>query len=1055
MIGERVSLDRLLEGCQIIGPDYRYVYLNEVAARHARVDVAALIGRTMMEVYPGIESTPMFGALRACMERRAPQALENQFTYPDGHRAWFDLRFEPVPEGVAVLSMDATPRRAAARALRRAQRALGVASACRRAIAGARAEAQLFADVCDIVVRTGGYGAAWVGLKDDGPGHAVRPVAAAGIEDAEQTHDITWDDAPQGRGPTGRAVRGGEAVVARALDDEGDAPRWLMRAGARGLGASLSVPLRVDGVVVGALDISAEVDAFDEAEQALLEDLAADVGFGLAGLRARARLAESEARYQLLLEHAPVGVAVHVEGRLEFVNPAGARLLGADRPEALVGRALGEIIHPDGLERSNARGARMLAGEAGLYPAPDRYVRLDGSVVDVEVTAVPLTYQGRPAVQAIVVDVSRRLAAERARLESEARFRHVFEAANVGKSITQPTGEMSVNRAYAEQLGYTPEELKGKTWRDLVAPQDLPIAEALVAGLLKPDGPSAARRELRYLHKGGSIVWADLNTAVWRDDEGRRVGFITTVVDITERKKAEEALSANEAFIRTVMDNLPVGVAVHSVLPELRFSYINDMYLQLYRTTREALARPEGFWEAVYLDPDLRARAAQSAFELYRRDELHTIRWEDVPIRRPGEPTTYVSATATKVPGTELVVSIVWDETARHQAEAERTHLEQQLLQGQRMEAVGRLAGGVAHDFNNLLSVIISYAGFIAESLSTSDPSYADVCEIQKAGERAAALTRQLLAFSRRQILQPEVLNLNHVVISVVDMLRRLLGEDITVETFLAEGLHNVLADPGQLDQVIMNLAVNGRDAMPDGGTLSIETANVSVVAGAPDQPFGLRPGRYVLLSVTDNGTGMDAVTQEHIFEPFFTTKDKGRGTGLGLSTVYGIVKQSGGAIGVHSAPGAGTTFLVYLPRVDTALTPRRTPPPVVVSGRETVLIVEDEDAVRRSAERILRAAGYKVYTADSGGNALVLCERHGDAIDLLLADVVMPQMSGPELAARLTRQWPRIKVLYMSGYTDDALGQRGVLGRDIAFIGKPFVAAALTGKVRQVLDGL
>jgi len=658
-----------------------------------------------------------------------------------------------------------------------------------------------------------------------------------------------------------------------------------------------------------------------------------------------------------------------------------------------------------------------------------------------------------------VVDISERLRAERVRRTaedalraSEARFRHVFEAANVGKSLTLPTGEISVNRAYAEMLGYTQEELRGRSWQSLTPPEDVKAHEAQVAPLLRGERDTL-RFEKRYLHKSGGTVWCDLSSALWRDAEGRPLGFITTVVEITERKKAEEALRDNEAFIRAVMDNLPIGVAVHTFEP-IEFTYMNARFPALYRTTREALTRPNAFWAAAYPDPADRKVAMERVLPDIATGDQSRWRWPDIPIRRPGELNTYVGASAARIPGTELMVSLVWDETVRHRASAERKRLEQQLLSSQRMEAVGRLAGGVAHDFNNLLSVILSYAGFVADALADNDATLADVAEIQKAGERAATLTRQLLAFSRRQILQPEVINLNQMVRSMGKMLRRLLGEDVQVELTLGAELDNVLADPGQVDQVLMNLAVNARDAMPQGGRLTIETANIQLIAGAPELPLGLAPGRYVLLTVTDTGCGMPPEVQAHAFEPFYTTKEKGHGTGLGLSTVYGIVKQSGGAIRVESAPGTGTSFMVYLPRVEQPTTRRRPSKAVVVGGTETVLIVEDEDAVRRSAERILRSAGYRVLSADSGEDALSLCQDQGEEVDLLLADVVMPQMSGPELAAQLTLHRPRLKVLYMSGYTDDAIGKHGVLAPEIAFIGKPFAAVALASKVREVLDG-
>ena len=401
------------------------------------------------------------------------------------------------------------------------------------------------------------------------------------------------------------------------------------------------------------------------------------------------------------------------------------------------------------------------------------------------------------------------------------------------------------------------------------------------------------------------------------------------------------------------------------------------------------------------------------------------------------------------------VYALAMDITDRKQAEAERERLEERLRGSQKMEAIGRLAGGVAHDFNNLLSVILSYADFALEELEESDPIREDIVEIHTAGERAAALTSQLLAFSRKLVLKPTVINLNTVVADMESMVRRLLGEDIDIVVELAEDLGRVKADPGQIEQVIMNLAVNARDAMPLGGKLTVETQNMVLDQSYTREHPEVTPGQFVLLSVADTGSGMSAEAQERIFEPFYTTKQLGKGTGLGLATVYGIVKQSGGNILVYSEEGQGTAFKVYLPRVDAPVTSTdRSHEAVPTGGSETVLIVEDESAVRRLAERILRKGGYEVLAAANGGEALLLCEQHGTGVDMLLTDVVMPRMSGRELAGRLVEHCPELKVLYMSGYTDNAIVHHGVLDEGMSFISKPFSAAELAFKVRQILDG-
>jgi signal transduction histidine kinase len=387
---------------------------------------------------------------------------------------------------------------------------------------------------------------------------------------------------------------------------------------------------------------------------------------------------------------------------------------------------------------------------------------------------------------------------------------------------------------------------------------------------------------------------------------------------------------------------------------------------------------------------------------------------------------------------------------------AERAALEDQLLQSQKMEAVGRLAGGVAHDFNNLLTVILGYNDMLRERVRQDGAAMEYSDEVLHAAERASALTNQLLAFSRRQVAVPRVVDLNDIVVGIDKMLRRIIGEDIRLETRLSPGLPAVKVDPSHIDQVIMNLTVNSRDAMPDGGMLTIETAEVELSAEYAGRHIGVEAGRYVLLAVSDNGSGMDAATQARLFEPFFTTKEKGKGTGLGLSIVYGIVKQNGGDILVYSEPGSGTTFKIYLPAVTAAAeslvpgdTGGKTTP-----ATETILVVEDDPQVRSMTRTMLSRLGYHVVVAESADEALSIIPSHEGSLDLLLTDMVMPLMSGTDLARQVQAVRPGIRVLYMSGYTDNDVIGRGVLSADTPFIQKPFTSASLSRKVREVLGG-
>jgi PAS domain S-box-containing protein len=431
----------------------------------------------------------------------------------------------------------------------------------------------------------------------------------------------------------------------------------------------------------------------------------------------------------------------------------------------------------------------------------------------------------------------------------------------------------------------------------------------------------------------------------------------------------------------------------------------------------------------------------------------------DLPFRTGEEGRVEVAAAASPLYGEkgERIghIIVARDITERRRAETERATLEAQFRQAQKMEAVGRLAGGVAHDFNNLLTVIAGRSEFLKIQMPEKDPLHRHIDIITQGAARATKLTAQLLAFSRRQVLQPKVLDLNQVVSGMADMLRRLIGENIELVTATDPRLGRVMADPGQVEQVLMNLVVNARDAMPSGGRLSIATANVDRDESDVRRRMGAKPGAFVMLSVSDNGVGMDEETKARLFEPFFTTKGPGVGTGLGLATVYGIVKQSGGDIWAYSEPGHGSSFKVYLPRVETpAETAERADehgPPA--GGVETILLVEDEPDLRDLALEILEHQGYKVLVAADPLEAQRLAGAHAGPIELLLTDVIMPHMSGRELALRLVESRPDMRVLYTSGYTDDALAHHGVLGPEILFLQKPYTPSGLTRKVREVLD--
>lgn len=517
-----------------------------------------------------------------------------------------------------------------------------------------------------------------------------------------------------------------------------------------------------------------------------------------------------------------------------------------------------------------------------------------------------------------------------------------------------------------------------------------------------------------------------------------------------ERRRAEESLRESEERFRLTFQTNPDAINI-TRLEDGLYVDVNDGFTRLTGYAREDVVGQTSVAIKIWNDPADRQELIRGLQKQGYYENL------EARFRRKDGSIVYGLMSARVIPlqGTPHIISITRDITERKQAEEARLKLEEQLRQAQKMESVGRLAGGVAHDFNNLLTVIQGHTMMMHDQIPAGHAFLEPLEAIQHAGERAAALTRQLLAFSRKQILAPRRLDLNHVVTNLRKMLERLIGEDIALSTLLQPDLWPITADPGQLEQVIVNLAVNARDAMPTGGQLTIETKNVYVESHQVQTHPEITAGPYILLSVSDNGCGMDEHIRAHLFEPFFTTKEVGKGTGLGLAMVYGIVKQSGGDISAYSESGHGTTFKIYLPAHPNSDSSEVSPPIQLVSrgGHETILLVEDEEMVRDLVQETLQEKGYTILQARLGSEALTLARQHQNKIDLLVTDVVMPQMSGRELAGWLKLIYPGIKVLFMSGYTDDAVVRHGLLTAEVEFLAKPFLPNALAAKVREILD--
>jgi PAS domain S-box-containing protein len=631
-------------------------------------------------------------------------------------------------------------------------------------------------------------------------------------------------------------------------------------------------------------------------------------------------------------------------------------------------------------------------------------------------------------------------AVEDALRESEGQFRAIFENSMDGALMTTPDGNiLAANPAACRMLGRTEAEVceAGRAGVVDIADPRLPalLEERALTGM--------TRGELTLVRKDGTRFPVEISSRVFKDRHGdQRTSMIFR--DITERVRAEEKIRESEEKYRAVVEN--IGDVIARFDRDCRYVYVNPgasrytgmQQADLMGKTHEELGFPEEkarFWDAAIGEVFETGIPKELEFSLDGPSGTFWFGWRLFPeFDADGNVKTVVTASRNITEGRKL---------------------EEQLRQAQKMEAVGRLAGGIAHDFNNLLTAINGYSDLLIRQMDETDPRRREVEEIRKAGDRAASLTRQLLAFSRRQILQPKVVDLNAVVSHIENMLHRLIGEDVKLLVSLALPLWRVMADSGQIEQVIMNLAINSRDAMPAGGTLTIETANLELSEEIPIGSVSVPPGSYVALTVSDTGCGMDKATKSHLFEPFFTTKEKGKGTGLGLAMVYGIVKQSGGYILVDSEVGKGTAFKIYLPRIAGEPQPAALEivPAASTMGNETVLVVEDQDEVRNLVEEILRMQGYHVLKASSGDEALRLCRAAKKPIDLLLTDMVMPGLSGRELAERMREISPGIKVLLMSGYAEEGTLPPGETGRGLVFIQKPFSAVTLAQKVREVLD--
>jgi two-component system cell cycle sensor histidine kinase/response regulator CckA len=1000
----------------------------------------------------------------------------------------------------AEIPSPATSESAINKELRRLNRALRALSACNQALAQAGSEQELLQQICDIIVRVGGYRMAFIAYAEQDEEKSMRPRAQAGYGDGGlDTIALKWSDTPAGRGPAGTAIRENRIrVVADTANDPLFQP-WREAALQRGYAAVIALPLRSADSAFGVLAIHSEqAGSFETSEEELLTEMAKNLAYGITALRSReegkratAALQEADSKYRQLVEQVPAisyAAETGARGRFLYLSPQVTTILGYPPEDCLSDPGfwwnhLNPEDYPVALLEDSWEENRPFRVEYRMRTQDGREVWLRDEAV---VVRDPQT--GKRLTRGLLIDITERKRADQALRRSEENYRMFVAQSSEGifrydldlaVAIDLPEEELArhilhhscmaeCNQAMANMYGLSsPAELLGRRQTKLPVADDPHNLETMRAYVRNGFRVLERQSHEMDVHGNPKVFLTSLFGIVERGKLLRTWGIQRDISERLEadeaRRKAEDALRESEERYRAFVEKSSEGIfrmeynpAVPCHLPiaeqlalGLKNGYLaecNDALARMYgrASAQELMGKPLTEFLILH-DPGTRL-----FMENFIRAGYQTTDQESYEMDSQGQKKIFRNTMS------GMVVDGHWVRTWGITRDVtERVHLEEQLRNARQLEAIGRLAGGVAHDFNNILSVIMGHGELLLAASAGDERARSSLAQIRRAADRAASLTQQLLAFSRKQVLQPKVLDMNEAVADVQKMLSRVIGEDIELIASLHPSLLAVKADPGQVEQVLMNLAVNARDAMPQGGKLRMETSNLEVRAErAPD--LELAPGPYVMLRVSDSGHGMDAGTLPHIFEPFFTTKPMGKGTGLGLATVYGIVKQSGGSIQVKSELGQGTTFHIYFPAAEGRSSQPREPVGSgnVAGGTETILIAEDEPDLRELTRIFLEGYGYKVLEAASAEQAIQAAEGFTAPIHLLLTDVIMPGMSGRQLAEKILSKRPQTRIVYMTGYTDDMVVQHKVLEPGVKLLQKPFSKADLALKVRLTLDG-
>ncbi len=935
-------------------------------------------------------------------------------------------------------------------------RALLAINSCNKVLLHATNELELLGDICRIIIESGGYRMAWVGNVVHDEAKSVCPVAQEGFEDGYlQALRLSWADVEHGRGPTGTAIRTGQPSCIHNVQFDPQFAPWRKEAIARGYASTICLPLKAEDKVFGVLNIySSYPDAFDTEEIQLLVSLAENLSYGITMLNVRKarelaeeKVRQSEARYRSLFQnkHTVMLIIDPENGRIVDANPAAVAYYGWELAEL----CQMNICQINQLTAQEVQSEMDLAYKEKRNYFLFRHRLSNGSIRDVEVFSSPIPLQDKFLLYSIINDITDRTLMEKALQESEGRFRSITEQMVELVYVTDDKGRLTYISSILETLfGYTVHEVIGHFFTEYLAEEDVPGAYVIFDNALQ-DYLTDQVTELRFRKKNGSLFYGEVHVRHY-ESQGSS-GMIGLIRDVTDRKRYEQEILESKEFLKDIYDEVNHSIFVVDVQPDgtYRFKGINPHHEKLTDLCSDAVVgkAPEQFL----------APAIAELVTHHYDDCIHagtSIHYEEsLPFK--GKETlwdTVLNPVCNESGSIYRIIGTSTDITERRQTEEERSKLEIQLQQSQKMEMVGRLAGGIAHDFNNMLTVILGHSEMALELFDPSEEAYRDLEAIRQAATRSADLTRQLLAFARKQIVVPKVLELNTAVEELLPMLRRLIGEHISLVWIPDCKNSQVNIDPSQIDQILVNLCVNARDAITGNGRITLESGSYVTSEATSTEDYSVS---YVSLSIRDDGSGIDPNDIEHIFEPFFTTKELGKGTGLGLSMVYGIVKQNNGTIECQSEPGKGTVITIHLPlyRAESIVDHNAKLEQLTLKGHQTILLVEDELPILNLCKLILERNGYLVLAAATPVEALMAAENYKGTIDLLFTDVIMPEMNGSELSKKLRVTRPGLKTLFMSGFTADVIANNSVLADGVNFIQKPFDVKSLTKAVQTIFQ--